>query len=398
VKTNDERFLQFLDGLRGLAAFYVMVGHARWMLWEGYFEGYLHHPETYPLPAKLLVYFFLLFSYGHQAVMLFFVLSGFLIHLRYAKQLEASPENAHFGWWGYVVRRVKRLYPPLIFAILLTYLLDRWGASLGYSIYFHRTPYPLINLNVNPDHSLPTALGNLTFLMGIYVPMWGSNGALWSLMFEWGFYMLYPIFWWLTKRSIHLSTGIIVTLWVLSFVPIWGARAWFQGIFMFMIIWWFGALLAEIYVGRLAISLWRIAPLALLLPVLVPLVIPISQLSGNIQALQDVLWGLAFMGLIAAGLAWKQRGGSLWLVEQLKPLGDMSYTLYVVHLPIVVFMSGFVMSRSPDQILPWDFGWVITAIVVCLAVAYAAHFFTEKPFIRRRVAAPVQPTVEVGVT
>ena len=37
--------LVFLDGLRGLAAFYVLVGHARWLLWEGDTQ-YAAHPES----------------------------------------------------------------------------------------------------------------------------------------------------------------------------------------------------------------------------------------------------------------------------------------------------------------------------------------------------------------
>src|SRR5665213_1414486 len=40
LKQTHEKYLQFLDGLRGLAALYVMVGHARWLLWEGYREGF----------------------------------------------------------------------------------------------------------------------------------------------------------------------------------------------------------------------------------------------------------------------------------------------------------------------------------------------------------------------
>src|SRR5256885_1260576 len=107
----NDRTLRFLDGLRGLAAVYVMVGHVRWLLWEGYLDGYTKHPELYPLPAKILVYFFLLFSFGHQAVLLFFVLSGFLIHLRYARQLKENPTSARFDWRSYLFRRAKRLYP-----------------------------------------------------------------------------------------------------------------------------------------------------------------------------------------------------------------------------------------------------------------------------------------------
>ena len=71
----------FLHGIRGLAALYVVVGHARWLLWEGYSGGYIKHPEKYTFFEKIQVYFFTSFKFGHEVVLLFFVLSGFVIHL-----------------------------------------------------------------------------------------------------------------------------------------------------------------------------------------------------------------------------------------------------------------------------------------------------------------------------
>jgi peptidoglycan/LPS O-acetylase OafA/YrhL len=380
----NRKSLQFLDGLRGLAALYVVVGHARWLLWEGYSEGYVKHPELYPLPAKLLVYFVLIFSFGHQAVMLFFVLSGFVIHLRYAYSLKDTRETAQFDWWPYVKRRAKRLYPPLLFAMVLTFLLDRMGIMLGYPIYFQATPFSLINLNINPHHDLITGLGNLAFVMTVYVPVWGSNGPLWSLMYEWWFYMIYPLFWWLTKRKIVLATIILVALCVLSFVPSGNLLLLARTVFSLMIVWWFGVLLADCYVGRIQFPLWKIGFLALLLPLLIPLVIPFSTLSSPYLTIEDILWGLGFTGLIAAGLAWQNRGNSLWFLDIFKPLGDISYTLYVIHFPILTLLSGILMSQMPNQALPRDFSWTFFGIFVCLTVAYAAHFVTEKPFIRQR--------------
>src|SRR5919205_40528 len=116
--------LLFLDGLRGLAALYVVAGHARWLLWEGYSEGFLAHPGQYTGLGKLLVYASALLRYGHEAVLFFFVLSGFVIHLRYSRQLRAGNGESRFDWRSYVWRRAKRLYPPLLFALILTAVFD----------------------------------------------------------------------------------------------------------------------------------------------------------------------------------------------------------------------------------------------------------------------------------
>ena len=98
----DNGGLLFLDGLRGLAAFYVVVGHARWLLWEGYSEGFQKHPASYSAINKALAYFLSLFKYGNEAVLFFFVLSGFVIHLRYARRMAEQGAAAKFDWSAFV--------------------------------------------------------------------------------------------------------------------------------------------------------------------------------------------------------------------------------------------------------------------------------------------------------
>jgi peptidoglycan/LPS O-acetylase OafA/YrhL len=377
--------LAFLDGLRGLAALYVLIFHARWLMWEGFAEGFVKHPEQYSIFGKLLAYASLAFYYGHQAVILFFILSGFVIHLRYADRLKREGQSARFDWRQYVYRRVKRIYPPLLFAMILTVVADAIGMAQNYSIYRHQTPYYLINLNVTPNYGWQNGIGNLLAILGI--PDWGTNIPLWSLKFEWWFYMLYPLFWWLTRRSIGLATGILSILFVLSFFPGLWPLDLIRSAFSLMIVWWFGALLADVYTKRLPISLAKIAPLAGLLLILPFMVSPLVEMNTTIQ---DFLWGLGFTGLLAGLLAWQNRGHSLRLLERLKPLGDMSYTLYAIHVPILVLVSGSLMAAN--QTLPAHFGWIVLGCAFCLGLAYIGHLLVERPFVTsRRLPKPVFP-------
>jgi peptidoglycan/LPS O-acetylase OafA/YrhL len=372
--------LKFLDGLRGLAALYVVIGHARWLLWEGYSAGFQQHPGLYSGSAKIVVYVLAGFSFGHEAVLFFFVLSGFVIHLRYARQIHADKIGAEFDWSSYVWRRLRRLYPPLLFAMALTIAVDILGARLGYPIYFQNTPYSLINQTVISHHGWSTALGNLAFLMTSYVPVWGVNGPLWSLKFEWWFYMIYPLCWWFSKKSIVLATIVIGGLWLASFAAVLWPVALFRDVFSMMLAWWFGALLADMFVGRIKISFAMLAPFSLLVGIM-----PFVRIGG---VTKDILWSVAFVGVISLCFTLQKRyQGSLALLERLKPLGDMSYTLYVIHFPLLVFISGYLMSRTSEHLLPSGFGWMIVGIVMSLSIAYLAHWVVEVPFVGRKKAA-----------
>lgn len=370
------RKLLFLDGLRGIAAVYVMIGHARWLLWEGYSEGYVKHPEQYSLLNKALMYFFSLFKYGHEAVLFFFVLSGFVIHLKYAFNYKKT-EPAPFQYGQYLKRRAKRIYPPFIFALLLTSLLDSLGRSLHYSIYDGTTPYKLINENISMNSwSFEALLGNLVFLYRNYVPVYGTNGPAWSLKYEWWFYMLYPLFLLMGKRSILFPSLLMIALFILSFFPSYWPEGLIQDIFSMMITWWLGVLLAEIYAGRLGLKFKHVS-FCMLVPLLLLVLKPVSNV------LHDLCTALFFTGVIAGCLCLSTGSLIIRSLEKLKKVGDFSYTLYIIHFPILIFLSGWIMEHNNGK-LPIGFFYVVVGIALTTAIAWVMHFFTERPFITRK--------------
>ncbi|HEX5245044.1 MAG TPA: acyltransferase, partial [Tepidisphaeraceae bacterium] len=230
------------------------------------------------------------------------------------------------------------------------------------------------------SHSLKSLLGNIFFLTNSFVHTWGSNDPLWSLMYEWWFYMLYPLYWPLLRRSLFGATGVVVALYAVSFLPLAAtfghAGLLFQNVFRGMLIWWLGVLLAEVHSGRLDRGFGRIAPLAALVPIL-------GLLQIAHKPVPDIFYGLGCAGIIALGFWWQQIGRSVGLLERLKRLGDMSYTLYVIHFPIFVFVGGWLMSTSPTGELPRTIGWALLGIAGILPLAYAGHYLVEKPFVGR---------------
>jgi peptidoglycan/LPS O-acetylase OafA/YrhL len=327
------------------------------------------------------MYFFSLFKYGHEAVLFFFVLSGFVIHLRYARRMAEQGMAAKFDWGAFVWRRARRLYPPLLAAIAMAFLLDSIGKANGFAIYHQATPYPVINESVISHLGGATLLGNLAFLMNTYVPVFGCNGPLWSLKFEWWFYMIYPLFWLLSRCSIGLATGLMAALFVASYFPADWPLQLLHDVFSMMLAWWLGALLADVFAGRIQWR-WHWTTLG-------------AGLAGALALhiagpLHDLGMGLIFSAVLAGGFLLQERSIRLIWLERLKPLGDMSYTLYVTHFPILVLASGWLMSRSPKGLLPQHFGWVFAGMGTALLIAYGLHFIVERPFLtpaRRKVSS-----------
>ena len=372
----DYKKLLFLDGIRGLAAIYVMIGHARWLLWEGYSTGYVQHPEEYSLLNKLLVYSFSAFRYGHEAVLLFFVLSGFVIYLKYAVNL--SNGNSQFDILAFYKRRIRRIMPPLLSALTITFILDSIGIFADLPIYKMDTIYPSINENIGVSHTLNTLMGNLGFLMKFYTPVFGSDGPLWSLAYEGWFYITFPLFFVVLRKNSLLAGLIMVGLFVVANF-IGTGFVLFDKVFGLMLCWWLGIVLADIYVGRIKIKWIYLAPLVFLIPILI---LDLFPLIGH--NLSSLYWSLGFFGMFST-LFWMQSNNiSLQILEKLKITGDFSYTLYVIHMPILVLFSGILMVQNEEKSLPSNFIFVFLGILFTMVVSKFVYHWVEKPFLTKR--------------
>ena len=171
-----------LDLLRTVAAWAVMWGHLRGL----FFLDYQNLTNTSG-PLKL-IYF--LTGFGHQAVLVFFVLSGFLI--------SSSVWRNHFSktwsWGAYAISRGTRLYIVLIPGLIFGALWDSLGLHFFREV--GRYAQPLVNFNgmiVANTLTAGTFLGNLLFLQTIFCPTFGSNGPLWSIANEFWYYLLFPL-------------------------------------------------------------------------------------------------------------------------------------------------------------------------------------------------------------
>lgn len=371
--------IRFLDGLRGIAALIVMIGHARLLLWEGFTSGYKLHEQAYSVIDKALMYSFSIFRYGHEMVILFFILSGFVIHLRFSDRQNRVPINLKTFWY----KRFKRLYPPLLFVFLLAFILDNIGKSYGWSIYAQQTPYPNINRDFTSIMDLPTLIGNLLFLMSVYVSPFGTPVVTWSLMYEWWFYMIYPLFYFLAIQfGFRKTTLVIAILFALSFFKNMLVPLLFWKVMDSFIIWWMGACLVEIWRNREGSTARVYTYMPYLVLFLVVGIIGKEKYMEATHLFLNFAYGLGFTGLIAIFLRMNPQHIVIRFLNWLKPLGDCSYTLYLIHVTLFVFVSGSLIAH--DGFLPKHHYYVVASIVIIPIISYYLHFLTEKPFTKSK--------------
>ncbi|HUR20352.1 MAG TPA: acyltransferase [Vicinamibacterales bacterium] len=375
--------LSNLDLVRGLAALAVCAGHLRAFLFVDFGQV---PPASRGLFHQL---FYLSTGLGHQAVMVFFVLSGYLV----GGSVLTAHRQGRWSWREYALRRLTRLWVVLLPALLLTLLFDQLGHAIspaGYEGAFatiHSSgPTPALPADWRPA----TFLGNLFFLQTIIVNCLGTNGPLWSLAYEFWYYALFPLLWHaihspdphhgphtssvavrLMKQAAYAAGAVAVLAWLPSGVVLGG------------VIWLFGV--GAYWLGRLAPvrrvcghPIWLVGTGALAVASL--LISKTTSIFGS-----DWFIGLAF-ALWVLGLNSPHREWS-WLKGASVALSDMSYTLYVVHFPFLAFV--FYVYFGQTQFLPTlpGYGWFVLLLIGMLAFARAIWWCFERntAIVRRRI-------------
>jgi peptidoglycan/LPS O-acetylase OafA/YrhL len=360
--------LRAFDGLRGLAALYVVAHHARGDLWEGSQRAFVDGGF-----AKLVAFATMPLKYGGYAVLLFFLLSGFVIHLSQARSL-ARGEAPTFRVRNFFRRRATRLVPPLLFALLLTAVIDAAGSRASASVY---SVYPAGHVFAGGRTAFAFAM-NALFLQGFAAPPFGSNGALWSLSYEAIFYAVYPLLFFARVRfGARAAFGAVFVIGAAGSAVnvVSPAVAW--TIAPLFAVWATGALVAEAFTHGVAVR----RPL-LMLALAFLLMAPAFAAPGLLDL---TVWSIIFvpgLGLVMAVFVLHPIGlGPATMLARFRGLGARSYTLYVLHTPILVFMAALWMRERGA--LPGS-GWLMMfGIAAALALAYAVAPFVELPFSGR---------------
>lgn len=392
--------LAVLDAVRGLSALYVMAGHAFVLLVAA------AEPSAGGAPPVLATIGRAFFRWMHEAVLLFFIISGFCIHYRQASLLarpgavEVRRIRSWFGVRSYGLRRFRRLFPPLALALAATALFDLiggWVAPAG-----PLAPAAARYL-ADPSYAVMTLVGNLLFQPSFLVPPFGLNGPLWSLAFEFWFYALYPLMLLVLVRggmralvsiAAVLSIGAIALLPSSIAMPGSDLRAyqsgpapwWIALVLLYWSVWVWGAMIAEAYArGWKAGDRTRLAAVIACAAALASLRIAPAVGVEVPWRVHDLLFG----GVLALAVAFlmvdppdRVRAATDALARRLALLGDMSYSLYVLHLPWLVLLSTVWISAYGR--LPAGGELMAVGVVSSLVLSLAGWFFVERHFMASR--------------
>jgi peptidoglycan/LPS O-acetylase OafA/YrhL len=178
-----------LDLIRALAAGAVCISHLRNLMFVDYRAS-----AGIGLAGKL---FYFISNYGHTAVIVFFLLSGYFVGGSVLRQVEAGTWN----WQRYLTERMSRLWIVLIPALLLTMFWDRMGIALAGGPFYLGTEGTFDKqINVASHLGGATLACNLVFLQTLACGTYGSNGPLWSLANEFWYYLWFPACFVLLRR------------------------------------------------------------------------------------------------------------------------------------------------------------------------------------------------------
>ena len=362
----------FINLLRWGSACLVAIGHVRNLLFVDY--------TSVANPSPLLKAFYALTGLGHEAVIAFFVISGYLVGgglIVHGATRASLPD--------YFIHRFSRIYIVLLPALAMTALFDLLGALAQPSLYHQPGWATVLDFSAAEHDDAFIFVCNAINLQDAFCPSFGSNGPLWSLAYEWFYYLSFPLLLaWATglqkkgptRRSIAIGALVILTL------------AWlFPKYIAYYPIWLMGVVARLVALRRPLSRYWAFAALAAL-----PVLLTLARPHIYPALVTDSVIGIALAVILANP---EIASGPRFLSRFSETMAGFSYSLYVVHFPLLVFMvalltqSGLMVRRLVPSAMA--VGLFFTCLAFAYGFAWAFSLVTERqtPKLRRLLSEQI---------
>lgn len=351
-----ENRLDYLDSIRGLAAFSVLIYHFIFSLdtfhyWDG----------------RKIQYFMAMIFNGADAVSIFFVLSGLVLSYKY---FNTENSTMQINYPAFVIQRIFRIYPAYII-MLICYFIYFWRNNL--SVHFFSDGL----FKTDNNFLIEASLLNWTHIY---------YGAGWTLQVELISSFFVPVFTIVAFKSVKMLNWLVVISFLTNSIT---------GVFLFhfMLGIWLGKNFKKIKNYDFKSSgiypfRWIIYLLIFVL-YSVRFIDDISKL-GAYYLIPNHYLGLTFFhitGIASFFILWKAINSSIWQnVLRWKPflfLGKISYSVYLSHW----FAVFCVFIPRPEKLAHWihlDGHAYLAGFIICIPLTILMSLILyqtiEKPF------------------
>ena len=372
--------LRYIDGIRALAALYVVISHMWLEVWPVFYQQ---------SPTGLLYTLTGWMAYAHIAVSVFIVVSGFSLTIPVVRNGGRFKQ----GWNGFLVRRARRILPTYYLAIAFCLVLI-W-TCVGQKTGTHW------------DLSVPITWRDVwlhIFLIQDATSTAGINHAFWSIGVEWRIYLLFPLLVVIQRRfgvGATLAVGICSSaIYLLYFERLTPNNPWlsdgFSGIpftyFTLFILGMVGATIAFSANSRLRIMCAAIPWHLLTVVSGISLILIIYWWrTGGILALSFAQWacidlvtGVFATSLLVLGVQSKES-----LVHTIcgwRPLafvGTFAYSIYLIHAPLIQVVWQYLLHPLHLGGTATLCGLLLVGIPFIVGVSYLFFWIGERPFITK---------------
>lgn len=339
-----------IDGLRGYLAFFVFLHHS--YIWYGYI-----HTHEWVMPDSYLYRYF-----GTGSVMVFFMITAFLF---FGRLLDVKKNKVAVDWIHLYISRVMRISPLFLFSTALAFIVS------GYTYHW------LFN------SSLQKVLKHALFTLGMglfdapVVDSFIENGlggpvmagVLWTLPYEWVFYLSLPVIAFLLglKSSKYIFLLPLLAIWYLFRHDLSLIKAYpFLGGFLAAILvrtnlknFLTGWISASLTILLLAFSIINFGDLNEFFPLAVLTCFFCVVASGN-----------TFFGLLTLRVS--------------RLLGEISYSIYLLHGIILFILVRLVLGDSVATALSMNAFWlcILICVPILILFCYLTFSILEKPCIK----------------
>lgn len=359
----SESHLSWLDGLRGIAAFWVLISHVQIL------SGLKNIP---------------ILSWGGLAVDLFMILSGFLMAHNYIHRQNSESWTSSSTFLVFWIRRFFRIAPLYYFLLFLAFF---YGPILGDYRFAISEIWP--NTATSPeryyDQSVSNIFSHLTFVFG-FLPYFSYRTALpdWSIGLEMQFYMIFPFLMlviyylgWIKSSVLFVLTCVFIWFMFPNFirefqmptllslklhvflVGMWLAFSRFKcdmrrGLMISLII-----MLIWIFIERNAASVARMLLVVLLYYFFDGERLPCGRyFDKSICAIKKIF--SSSFGIF---------------------MGDTSYAVYLLHLLVVIPLAGE-LTKVPEYLLMSSFArfslCLLLSVLIVYPLSWILHNTVEK--------------------